>query len=166
MCIFAAVTQLERSFPKRARTVLFDHQQKFAESAGQASWKRPRKGLRVCGGANRPSARSFERPPDERSAKFPVEISLKTHNGHIEAQDFRRKAVLGAEFLRPCNPPLPFVPRHALIRHGGIISPLLPSRNAGIILGDKAAHKPGTFSIVTLTSSIGSKGSSGQQTIR
>src|ERR1700674_1657427 len=84
--------------------------------------QRPHKRLRL----DTTSPRSFE-----RSAEFLVEIFLKTRDGHIEAQDFRRKAVLGAEFLRPCDPPLPFVRRHGAmrygaIRHGAIIRPPSP----------------------------------------
>jgi len=60
-----------------------------------------------------------------------VEIFLKVRDGHIEAEDFRSKAVLGAKFLRPSNSPLPFVLRLAANRHGPIISPGLLPRKSG-----------------------------------
>src|ERR1700730_148507 len=86
--------------------------------------QRPSKGLRLD--TTSPGTRSLE-----RSAEFLVEIFLKTRDDHIEAQYFPGKAVLGAEYLRPCNPPLPFVlrlgaTRDGAIRHGVIISPPSP----------------------------------------
>src|SRR3979490_114104 len=92
--------------------------------------ERPRTRLRLA-----PPSRSLRF--FERSAEFLVELFLKTCDDHIEAQDFRCKAVLSAEFLRPCNPPLPFVLRHVAlghgamrygaIRHGAIIRPPSPA---------------------------------------
>jgi hypothetical protein len=50
-------------------------------------------------------------------AQFRIEPFLKARNRRIEAQDFRRKTVLGAKFLRPRNPTLEFVLCHGPIQH-------------------------------------------------
>ena len=66
-----------------------------------------------------------------QASNFPVEPFLKARNRRIKAQNFHCKTVLRAKFLRPRNPPLPFVPRFGPIRHTPIISSRLWLRNAG-----------------------------------
>jgi hypothetical protein len=114
------------SFANWAGTDRFDQLQKCSEAGDHFGPKRPRKGLRC-----------YTSSTSTRSSEFPVEISLEKRNDHIEAQNLRGKAVLGAKFLRPFNPALPFVLRHDPIRHGAIISPGLPARNVDMILGSR-----------------------------
>jgi hypothetical protein len=121
MRIFAASSQLARRFAKHIRAALFDYRKKFAELSSEFGRERERKPI----GIGCRTARRWDRSW-QRFGEFAGETFLKVRDRHIEAQDFRGETVLNAKFLRPLDPPLPFV-----LRHAAIIGPCLLVRNAG-----------------------------------